>query len=142
MTIVCRWSRRAERVFGSDTARIFRPRWSYRRLVVGARPSTLRLRVIFFQSPSVGKDKELLGITLHFIAGYNEPEIVQEEELELQLVEFRLWQTADLDAVSKRGKENTNIEAYFGIPRIGVEDVAEKLARDGNTGNDKAVYVV
>lgn len=68
---------------------------------------------------------ELFCVSLHFLWRYDEAEVIEEEELKLELVKLCLWKAANLC-----------------ISRVGVKYVAKEFTGDGDTGNDKPVYVI
>lgn len=74
--------------------------------------------------PSDPIQDQLIGVALQLVDRDLEPEIVQQQELQLELVQFVERQTSDL-----------------GVSGIGVEDVREELARHRHTGDDEAMNV-
>lgn len=71
------------------------------------------------------KEDKLLGISLHLVRRYDEPEVVEKQKLEFKLIELCLGETSDLR-----------------IPRISVKYIAEEFTGDCDASNDKSMHVI
>lgn len=73
----------------------------------------------------LGEKDKLFRIFLHLFRRYNETEVIKEEKLEFELVEFRLRETPNL-----------------GISGISVKYVAEEFTGDSDPRDNKSMHVI
>lgn len=71
------------------------------------------------------KEDELFCISLHLLGRYDEPEVIEKQKLEFELVELCLRETSDLR-----------------IPGISVKYIAEEFTGDCDSSNDKSMNVI
>lgn len=64
-------------------------------------------------------------ISLHLLRRYDEPEVVEKQKLEFELIELCLGETSDLR-----------------IPRISVKYIAEEFTCDCDASNNKSMDVI
>jgi hypothetical protein len=70
------------------------------------------------------------------------PEVVQDQELQLKMIELNQWQTADLSIVSANATSLGDLHTHLGISRVSVEHIGEEFTGACNGSNDKSVDVV
>lgn len=70
-------------------------------------------------------------------------EIIEQEKLQFQLIEFGLRKTADLNSPKKSvcDERQHATRTYLGIPRVCVKYVAEEFARNRHTSDDQPVHI-
>ncbi len=85
----------------------------------------------------------MLCITLHFRTGDHETKVVEKQKLELELIKFCQREATNLWVNQKDERDRCRlVRTNLGVARVCVEDVAEKLACDGNASDDESMDIV